>query len=168
MPVGARASIQLQRLPSCTHSDWAEALTSTKLWLLAGTLGYRSNRAAGSVWPTEPWAPRSLTDLADLLGPLIAKACVPWAAALVGAAAHKSWAELREAASATPRGPAHLFGCAQPRTPSPVKFKIPSLESGLCLLVLAPSKTLITEAEAKLKNKPDPHRWNELGQWRFL
>ena len=56
LPAEAAASIQLQRLPACANDDWVKALAAAKLWLLAGSLGYRSSRAAGSVWPQEPWA----------------------------------------------------------------------------------------------------------------
>ncbi len=168
LPAGATASLQLQSLPACTNDDWAKADASTKLWLLAGTLGYRANRAAGSVWPEEKWTPKSREELAHLLAPLIARPVQPWGAALVAESANKPWSDLREAASDTPMGPPHLFGNAQLRKPSPVRFKVIRLTSGLCLLVVVPSKNSIKEAERALKSKPDPHRWNDLDDWRFL
>lgn len=168
LPADVAASIQLQRLPACSNDDWEKALTATKLWLLAGTLGYRSSRAAGSVWPNEPWAPQSRDDLARLLAPLIAKTNQPWGAALVAESAGKSRTHLREAASDTPNGPAHLFGNTQPRRPSPVRFKVVELASGHCLLVIAPSKPALASAETALKSKPDPHRWDSLGAWKAL
>ena len=168
LPPDTTASIQLQRLPACTHDDWAQALSATKLWLLAGTLGYRANRAAGSVWPVEPWTPQSPPELASLLAPLIARPSQPWGAALLAESAHKSWADLREAASDTPLGQPHLFGSAKPRKPSPVRFKVVELSTGLCLLVIAPAKKSITDAEGALKSKPDPHRWKALGDWKPL
>ena len=148
--------------------DWAKASTATKFWLLAGTLGYRASRAAGSVWPEGDWTPPAREQLAHLLKPLIARPTQPWGAALVAEASGKSWAELREAASDTPKGPPHLFGNAQPRTPSPVRFKVIQLASGLCLLVVAHPKSAVQEAERVLRTKPDPHRWNDLGVWRSL
>jgi hypothetical protein len=168
LPPDTTASIQLQRLPACTHADWAQALTAMKLWLLAGTLGYRASRAAGSVWPTEPWTPQSRADLTLLLAPLIARPSHPWGAALVAESAHKSWRDLREAASDTPKGPPQLFGNAQPRKPSPVRFKVVELATGLCLLAVAPSKQSIVQAEHALTSKPDPHRWKDLGAWKTL
>lgn len=168
LPQDARASIELQRLPACTSDDWAKAVTSAKLWILAGTLGYRSSRAAGSVWPEENWTPQSKDGLAHLLAPLISRPIQPWGAALAGESAGKSWSDLRTAASDTPKGPPHLFGNAIPRKPSPVRFKVVELGSGLCLLAIAPSKKLIADAETVLKSKPDPHRWNDLGMWTPL
>ena len=90
LPVESAASIKLQRLPGCAKDDWDMALTTTRLWLVAGTLGYRSSRAAGSVWPREQWAPSSSADLSLLLRPLIGKPIEPWGAALVGEAAGQS------------------------------------------------------------------------------
>lgn len=168
LPVGGTASIQLQRLPACSNDDWAEALTATKFWLVAGTLGYRSSRAAGSVWPDEQWAPQSQDQLACLLKPLIAKPGKAWAAALIGESAGNTWTQLREAASDTPKGPPDVFGYAKPRKPSPVRFKVIKLSSGLCLLAVGPSMQTLINAEAELKAKFDPHRWNELGAWKFL
>src|SRR2546426_4670416 len=115
LPQDGRASIQLQRLPACTSDDWAKAVTAAKLWLLAGTLGYRSSRAAGSVWPDGKWAPETRVDLSRLLAPLIGKASQPWGAALIGESAGRSWNDLRVAASDTPNGPPHLLGNAIPR-----------------------------------------------------
>jgi hypothetical protein len=155
-------------LPACTSDDWAKAVTAAKLWLLAGTLGYRSSRAAGSVWPEEKWTPHSQNDLSRLLAPLIGRPIQPWGAALTGESAGKSWSDLRAAASDTPKGPPHLFGNAIPRKPSPVRFKVVELGSGLCLLAIAPSKNSIADAETALKSKPDPHRWDDLGTWTSL
>ena len=80
----------------------------------------------------------------------------------------KSWGELRETASDTSGGHTQLFGKAQPREPSRVRFKVIELTTGLCLLVMAPSKESIKNAEIALKSKPDPHRWVDLGAWRPL
>ncbi|MBI4657923.1 MAG: hypothetical protein HY735_03580 [Verrucomicrobia bacterium] len=168
LPPGATASIQLQRLPACSNDDWQQALTATRIWILAGTLGYRSSRAAGSVWPLESWTPRSRDELSGLLAPLLKKPGNPWAAALAGKPAAKTATALRETASDTPQGPAQLFGQAQPRRPSPVRFKVVELNPGSCLLVLAPSKQQLTAAEAALKSKPSPQRWNDLGAWQPL
>src|SRR6266545_4771399 len=168
LPQDGRATIEFQRLPACTSDDWAKAVTAAKLWLLAGTLGYRSSRAAGSVWPDEKWTPQSKDDLASLLATLISKPNQPWGATLAGESAGKSWSDLRATASDTPKGASHLFGNAIQRKPSPLRFKVVELDSGVCLLAVAPSKELIADAETALKSKPDPHRWNELGKWTPL
>jgi hypothetical protein len=168
LPAEAAASFQLQRLPACANDDWQKALGATQLWLVAGTLGYRSSRAAGSVWPQEPWAPGSRAELARLLAPLIARSSNPWGAALVAEAAQKSWGELRETASDTSGGNPQLFGRPQPREPSPVRFKVIELANGLCLLVIGPSKEFVENAEVALRNKPGPHRWIDLGVWKPL
>ncbi len=169
LPPASSATIQLQRLPGCANDDWAKAYTATQLWLLAGTLGYRASRAAGSVWPDAEWTPKSRDELALLLKPLIAHPVLPWGAALVAEGSGRSWTELREAASDTPRGPQHLFGNAQPRVPSPVRFKVVQLATGLCLLAVAPPNSALQDAETALRiTKPDPCRWNDLGVWSFL
>ena len=46
---GLRFNLTLQRLVSCSNDDWEGAQKAVKLWLLLGTLGLRSTRAAGSV-----------------------------------------------------------------------------------------------------------------------
>jgi hypothetical protein len=168
LPAGASATIQVQRLSSCNNDDWAKAVTATKLWLVAGTLGYRSTRGAGSVWPKDPWAPNSREKLIELLAPLIARPKNPAGVALIAESAGKTWAELRETASDTSKGPPELFGNAQPRKPSPVRFKIIQVVNGLCLLAYARSRQSLHAAEAALDKKPDPHRWKALGAWRIL
>jgi hypothetical protein len=168
LPEGAEAVLKLLRLPPCTDDEWTKALGAAKLWLVAGTLGYRGSRAAGSVWPLAPWAPASPNDLARILAPLIAKPAGAWAAALVAGSSGKDSATLRKTASDTTRGRAHLFGSAQPRQPSPVRFKVVSLQAGLGLMAVAPSNQALAEAESVLKSKPDPRRWSELGSWNPL
>jgi hypothetical protein len=103
-----------------------------------------------------------------MLAPIIAKPNQPAGVAIVAERDGKSWNELREAASDTPKGPPDLFGNAQPRKPSPVRFKVVELASGLCLLVYAPTKKALTDAETALKTKPDPRRWKALGAWKPL
>lgn len=55
---GKTFTLQLQRLVGCTTDDWEHAQRALKLWLLVGSVGLRSNRAAGSVWPVGNWVPR--------------------------------------------------------------------------------------------------------------
>lgn len=168
LPANATATFRLQRLPACTDDDWAKAGIAAQLWLVGGALGCRSNRAAGSVWPTADGTPRTPEELTRVLAPILAAPRSPWGAALIGENAGNPWQVLRETASDTPKGPAHLFGNAKPREPSHVRFKVVRLDSGLCLLALAPSRNLIADAEAALLAKPDPHRWEALGSWRRL
>ena len=168
LPDGSNAGIQLQRFPGCTNDDWDKANAAARLWLIAGTLGYRATRAAGSVWPLGDWAPKTREDLAGILAPLVARPSQPWGAALAGEAAVLSWADLRKTASDTPAGPPNLFGGANPRKPSPVRFKVVRLAGSLRLLAMAPSRESITHAEAALNNKPDPRRWVSLGPWQRL
>jgi hypothetical protein len=168
LPPGSSATIQLQRLPACTSDDWMKASSAAKLWLLAGTLGYRASRAAGSIWPEQDWTPRNRGDLADSLAPLIRKSNNPWAAALVGEGASADWELLRNAASNTPKGPTDVFGNAQPRTPSVVRFKVIQSAGALCLLALAPSRTILLRAEQAIAGKVDRRFWEELGPWKHL
>jgi len=168
LPVAAAAAIQLQRLPACTNEDWERARSATRLWLVAGTLGYRASRAAGSVWPVEPWTPRTRDELIAQLAPLLRKPAKPWAAALVGETVEASWELLRQAASNTPRGPAGVFGNAQPRQPSPTRFKVVSLTGGACLLAIAPSLDILRRASQEIESKSDRRFWDPLGVWDFL
>jgi hypothetical protein len=135
------------------------------IWLLAGTLGYRANRAAGSVWPLESWAPRTRDELIALLTPLQTQC---WSAALVGVGKAKLPDLLRETASDTPYGPANLFGCADPREPSHVRFKVIRLGTAHSLLALAPPSVVLKDAEIGVNSKRDPHRWSALGAWDYL
>ena len=135
-----------------------------RFWHRAAFAADSTNR----VWPDEKWTPQSKDDLASRLATLIGRPNQPWGAALADESAGKSWSDLRAAASDTPKGPPHLFGNAIPRKPSPVRFKVVELASGLCLLAVAPSKESIGDAETALKSKPDPHRWDELGTWTSL
>jgi hypothetical protein len=164
LPEKTTGTLALQRLLSCSNVDWREALEATKLWLLAGTLGFRSARAAGSIWPTGNWAPTERDDLATLLAPLKAKG---WQAALIGLSAGKDALVLRKTASDTLGGNPTLFGRAEPREPSPVRFKIVRLGTAFALLALVrldPSKPTLSLRAAETALKPKSN-WSALGAW---
>jgi hypothetical protein len=156
-------SFLLQRLPGCSPEDWRQANEAARLWLVAGCLGARANRAAGSVWPCDDWTPRTDSDLRQRLAPLL-NVPSPWAAALIGSG-NDSWETLRETASDTLKNLRNLFGSAEPRTPSPTKFKIVELDSGLRLLALAKPGVSLAQAEKELRGKKDDRRWLQLGEW---
>jgi len=170
-------TLRLRRLIGCTNDDWTAAQKAMKLWLLLGCLGLRANRAAGSVWPVDPWVPQNQTTLETELSSLGLNG---WEVALIGQGLGKSPGLLRETASDTIRqpSPARLFGGINPREPSPVKFKVIRLGDAHCLLAAAPRQqitgiqgtptTLLREAEYRLRNKPDRARWTALGAWHHL
>ena len=170
LPAGSRAAIVLTRLPACTGTQWENAVNATKLWLLLGTLGLRSARAAGSVWPlddpAEPWVPKDASTLKTTLTSLgLNKHSV----ALIGAGNGKSASELRTTASDTVSDRT-IFGGINDRAPSPTRFKIITLAGGHCLLVNAPRQTpsILQRAEDMLNRKPKPERWKALDTWNHL
>lgn len=166
LPERRSFSIQLQRLVGCEAEDWGRAQSAVKLWLIVGSLGYRSNRAAGSVWPEEDWAPRSIQDLATEMRPLLRREPQPWGAAVIGETALAEPDLLRKAASNTPNN--EVFGSAKPRKPSPTRFKVIQLTAGYCLLALAPSKQTLEQAQRLIEGKVDRQGWNNLGPWKSL
>lgn len=168
LPAGTAYTIQLQRLVSCTDTDWDHAQSAVKTWLLLGCIGLRSNRAAGSVWPTDGWAP---VDVDSLRSKLTQLGLRNWTVAVIGAEKGKTPDELRKAASDTIQGNKHihLFGGIKPRTPSPTRFKVIRLNSGYCLLACAKNHGLLQQAELVLRQqKPNKQPWEALGQWRYL
>lgn len=178
LAAGESFTLRLDRLVGCTNDDWDHAQRAVKLWLLLGCLGLRSNRAAGSVWPKDPWAPADADALRTTVQNL---GLAQWSLALVGLNAGKTPAELRETASDTIQGAPHrrVFGGINERQPSPVKLKVVRLASRTCLLACAPSeeilcdnrqrRTILCEAERLLREtKDDPVRWRALGEWLHL
>ena len=165
---GTVATIVLQRLPNCTGEDWSRACSAMKLWLVAGCYGNRSNRAAGSVWPTDAdWTPKCQKTLQIHLGQLTKIAKTPWSAALIGYSIGSDFVTLRKTASDTINEP-ELFGEAitdRPRSPSPIRFKVVLLDGNYALLALAPTRRLLERAETELNSKP---LWKALGGWSFL
>ncbi|MGC8743937.1 MAG: RAMP superfamily CRISPR-associated protein [Verrucomicrobiia bacterium] len=186
---GQEFEFELQRLVGCAEPEWEKARKAAKLWLLLGSLGLRSNRAAGSVWPMESWTPKTKDELAKTLINLGLK---KYSVALIGENSEERYEELRAIASNTIRDSdttrdsdtirdkahSHIFGSMSPRKPSPTKFKVIELNNGLCLLALAPQevilgsdgnkKLILEEAEKLLNNKPNSKRWRDLGKWDYI
>jgi hypothetical protein len=174
--------LQLQRLINCSNTDWDHAQRAVKAWLLLGCVGLRSNRAAGSVWPEDSWVPDTPETLKATLEELGLRG---WSVAVVGLGSSSTPARLRETASDTLSGFTNvpIFGGIKPREPSPTKFKVARMrkdhaqESEHCLIALAPSRPaflnnhsqpILQHAEQLLRDKGDPVRWKELGQWQHL
>lgn len=161
LPAGTKATLVLQRLPGCTPTDWEHAQKAACLWLLLGSLGYRANRAAGSVWRDAASAPATPTALRQELATLGCK----WAINLAPASIGTTWESLRKAASDTPNVAA--YGSAKPRTPSPTHFKIVRFGTELRLLVFAANSNLLLSARSAMAWKPipalsKPNEWVEI------
>ncbi len=165
-------TLTLQRWVGCTHDDWNQAQAATKLWLLLGCLGLRSNRAAGSVWPNGDWVPDGEGSFKTMLASLgLSRVGV----ALIGLNANVSPAELRRTASDTVNDKS-VFGGISPRAPSPTRFKVIQLGAAYCLLAIAPTtgagvgtqSAKLQRAEQLLNGKPDARRWKALGAWTYL
>jgi CRISPR/Cas system CMR-associated protein Cmr1 (group 7 of RAMP superfamily) len=126
-----KQTLILRRLVGCDKGHWTAAQQAVKLWLLLGGLGLRVNRAAGSVWPDGEWVPTNEDDLKRLLATLGYHHPVRLAAASLATTPQ----ELRRAASDTVDGSPHLFGCINPRKPSPLKMKVIRLGADYRLLL---------------------------------
>lgn len=150
LPAGTKATLILQRLPGCTATDWDHAQKAARFWLL-GSLGYRSNRAAGSVWPDGTTAPANPAALRQELTSLGCN----WAINLAPTTIGTTWELLREAASDTPNVPA-TYGSARPRTPSPTHFKIMRFGSELRLIIFAKDTNRLSSAKYVMAQKPMP------------
>jgi len=168
LPDGSQFTLSIQRLVGCSTDVWNRAQRAIKAWLLLGCLGLRSNRAAGSVWPVADWAPTDRDSLKATLTNLDLKGL---SVALIGLNKKKPATELRETASDTIQGNPHkhIFGGIKPdRQPSPTRFKVIRLGQEYCLLAWAPDKAILAKAERLLKAKPNPSRWEALGEWDYI
>ncbi len=152
LPASTKATLVLQRLPGCTETDWTHAQFATQLWLLLGSLGYRANRAAGSVWPDSPTAPTSPTILRNVLATLGCQ----WAISLAPASLGNTWEPLRKAASDTPSDRINYGSANNPRTPSPTHFKVVRFGSDLRLIVFAETTSRLSSARTSMEAKPKP------------
>ena len=170
LSAGSRATLELTCLPLCDQAQWDKAQQAVKLWLLLGTLGLRSARAAGSVWPIEdpvkPWVPN---DAATLKKTLTALGLGRQSVALIGEGKGSTARDLRTTASDTVNERT-VFGGINDRAPSPTRFKVISLGTGQCLLANAAQNvpSTLTRAESLLCRKPQPARWVALGAWNHL
>lgn len=131
-----------------------------EVWLLLGSLGLRSNRAGGSLWPTGDQAPKTAADLRQRLD-----ACgCHWPVYLAGTQVGSTLEALRAAATDTVEEPQWVFGSARrERLASPVKFKIVRLDHQIRLLITAPDERIITEARQALRgHRSRPETWTNI------
>lgn len=157
LPSGSRATLILTRLPGCTGLQWEHAEKATKLWLLLGTLGLRSARAAGSVWPSGTWVPQDTAALKTTLSALSYKQPVQQvdSAILSNKRMNNEALRLRHAASDTVGGSSQYFGDIRPaRKPSPLKMKVAILSGSPVLLLTGLSAADMTAAHGKLRGHP--------------
>lgn len=174
LPPETRIEFELIRLVGCSDKYWKNAIEATKLWLLLGGFGARVNRAAGSVYPLEQWTP---TDKESLKNFLTQSGLKNLSVALIGYETNnnKNAEQLRKVASDTYNNHPNIFGSANPRKPSPLKFKVFRFNNKYCLIATAPKRgiygqnrknvLLIEEARNILTRKPP---WKELGDWEIL
>jgi len=160
LPAGTKATLVLQRLPGCTKDDWEHAQKAACLWLLLGSLGYRSNRAAGSVWRDDVSAPATPAALRQELTTLGCR----WAINLAPASIGTNWELLRRAASDTPNNRDNYGAANNPRTPSPTKLKIVRFGTELRLIVFAKETSRLASAKIAMVQKPlaalsKPNEW---------
>ncbi len=152
LPANTKATLVLQRLPNCAEIDWTHAQRTVQLWRLLGSLGYRANRAAGSVWPDVPTAP---ADPASLRRQIADLGC-QWAINLAPANVGNTWELLRKAASDTPSDHINYGSANNPRNPSPTHFKVVRLGAELRLIVFAATTAHLASAKASMIAKPMP------------
>lgn len=169
LTTGSPAALTLTRLPGCTGSQWECAEKATKLWLILGTLGLRSARAAGSVWPSGDWVPQDAAALKSTLTKLGYKLPVQQvdAAILNDTSLDRERTDalkLRRAASDTVGGNPRLFGGIKPeRQPSPLKMKVARFSSGPVLLLTGLSSADMTAAHNALRGHPlGSVNWNSI------
>lgn len=160
LPSGSRATLILTRLPGCKKDDWDHAERATKVWLLLGTLGLRSARAAGSVWPNGSWVPQDTAALKSALAALGYKQPVQQVDSTILSDKRMSYEnnealKLRHAASDTVGGSSQYFGDIRPtRKPSPLKMKVARLGGSPVLLLTGLSASEMIAAHGKLKGHP--------------
>jgi len=110
---------------------------STKAWLLLGSIGQRSNRAAGSIlWDQ---CPETLKGFEIEAGNLLVKSKVRFA--ILSMSFGSGSVSARDLAGRFPNTrdftvPGNVFGSAKPRKPSPLKLKVVRLDDTLKLLAI--------------------------------
>jgi len=142
----------------CRNGDVQQQVDRTvKVWTLLGTLGARSNRAAGSVQLKDP----SFQSL-EKLGKYAAALKLPsaWDIQITKNSIAAS-ENLRTVASDTKNDKRELFGFVQgkQRQASPIKMKVLRVGMGYHLLIFAPVSGLVQDALTCLQTKPN---WQEL------
>lgn len=166
MPM-ANFTIEMQRLVGCSNDNWRHAERSMRTWLLAGCLGYRSNRAAGSVWPADGSAPTNGAKLVEELRSLGLK----WPVRVSDPPGELDAIELRKTASDTISNRQFFGAAGDERVPSPVRFKVVSFAGGFALLATAPPREVSAEGkkqhlvDAALNALKHKQAWSGL-QWK--
>jgi len=122
--------VRLQRLVHCRDDDWKHAGRAMRTWLLAGCLGYRANRAAGSVWPADGPTPDDPGALASELRTLGLRLPLR----ISDPPGQFNALKLRETASDTVSIPRFFGDAGNTRKPSPIRFKVVSFRGGASLL----------------------------------
>jgi hypothetical protein len=137
-------------ISSRDHVALEKAACVVELWSLLGGLGGRSNRAAGSIWPSVQ-APGNLNDFKQRLNGL------GWSKGEVYVSEKtEKPAILRRMASDTLEKP-DLFGSVRPeRRESPIKMKVIEFSDGLHLLLFSEHQGLIEKAIRVLNNASKP------------
>lgn len=135
------------------ESDWQQARSAVRLWLLVGSLGLRSNRAAGSVWPASASAPPKPAALAGELQRSEFRWHV-WLGQPRTPLPEKTFEAncefLRTMASDTADGHPEIFGGINPRVSSPLRFKVVAFGESPVLLILAQNPVTINRAKRLL------------------
>ena len=139
----ANFKIEMQRLVGCSNDDWSHAERSVRTWLLVGCLGYRSNRAAGSVWPADDSAPPNGAKLVEELRSLGLK----WPVRVSDPPGELDAIELRKTASDTISNRQFFGAAGDERVPSPVRFKVVSFDGGFALLATAPLREVFEDGK---------------------
>jgi hypothetical protein len=159
----------MQRLVGCSSGDWDHATRAVRTWLLVGCLGYRANRAAGSVWPADNSAPRDAAALVAELRHL----GLNWPIRISDPAGEFDATELRKTASDTINKSCFFGAAGTEREPSPVRFKVLSFDGAAALLAIAPLQEVPVDGrreqlvDAALGALRDKHAWAAL-KWKSL
>lgn len=148
------------RLRPLSEAQAHKIVNALEVWVLLGSLGLRSNRAGGSLWPEAAHAPKTPGELRQRLD---AYGC-RWPVYLAGTQVGTTLDALRAAATDTVPEPQWVFGSARhERLASPLKFKIVRLDAQLRLLITAPDERIITEARRALHgHRSKPEGWSRL------
>lgn len=157
---GAKFTLEVaSRLGGISSTLETKVINTLEVWSLLGSIGLRSNRTGGNLWP-EDNAPQTAEDLAQRL-----KKCgCNWPVYLAGESIGTNLEQLRKAATDTLDGNSRIFGQARGgRLSSPLKFKIVRLENKLSFLIFAKDEQTITAAKNALRGKPSkPETWSKI------
>jgi CRISPR type III-B/RAMP module RAMP protein Cmr1 len=157
---GAQFTLEvISRLGGLTPSQEKKVFDALEVWSLLGSIGLRSNRTGGNLWPLEN-APSTAQELAQKLRDHGCRWPIYLASTEIGA----NLDALRKAATDTLDGNPQIFGRATGgRLSSPLKFKIVRLDTQLHFLIFAKEEATILSAKNVLKNKPSkPDTWAKI------